>query len=397
MAAGCGEGASPPSHADGPSLDEDACPSFVVPQRMGFRWNKLNHRVSLWSLRLARPDDTCRADALESGCIGGNFSTGEGIGVEDNPSLRYGFQLHDSPEPRPLGAAHRTFEATIDSDGIVEKTVTLQRDALELEHYDRIVPLLGGWEFETDVEPSDDYPDDYDPARGYTMAGIGASVEALDVTETEVQLRYRLRFRPGASDDRIEHNRAVPRARIGAELDVLLIGAPSNRVRTGSTSYELAYETPEPREEPLARAPPEQTRIALSGQSGGPRGIWGLQSFDFQFDAELTCNRDGDCPDGDSCRLETSSCRETYGPPGFYLRELSAALSLRDYDRSSGRAIFDFDGFASNTSDFVSYYPLHSTFTGRMAWFQVEGSADPVRGERSVETGRTSFELDALK
>ncbi len=390
------EGCGGDSESDdaGPTFNRDACASLVAPQRMGFRWETLNHRVSLWSVGLER--DGCKPRSLEAGVVGGNFSTGEGPAISDTPSLKYGFQSYRADSPDPIGVAHRTFASTLGDTRQVEKTVTFQRESLELEHYERIVPILEGFEFRTDVEQSDTYAEDYNPARGYTLAGIGVSVEVVEQSSSRVHLRYRIRFQPGASADRLEHNRAVPKARIGARLEVALIGTPSGRVRTGSTDYELAYEKPEPGEESLERPSAEQARIELSGQSGGPRGFWGLQRFDVQLEADVTCDRNGDCPKGDTCQQSSSQCRQTFGPPGFYMRELTVDLTRESYDAETGRAAFQLEGFASNTSDFVSFYSLRSQVSGRMAWFQVGGAGEPRRFERTFETGRTSFDWASL-
>jgi len=75
------------------------------------------------------------------------------------------------------------------------------------------------------------------------------------------------------------------------------------------------------------------------------------------------------------------------------VRELSVGLRLDEYDRSAGEAQFVLTGFASNTSKFVTFWPMQTAFEGSMHWLQTEGVSGAVRYSREFETGAETFPL----
>jgi predicted small lipoprotein YifL len=376
-----------------PPHDDDACSEFVVPTRLGFRWKALNHRFSAWNQQLDRDGDRrCRAETLEVDHVGGDFSDGN----DEVPRLKYGFRERTGPGPTRVGVARRTIEVSIDTTGVATGSQTLARSDLNLRNYRDVVALVEGFGFQTDVEQSDAYPDDYDPAQGYTMRGIGASVEASADRET-VELDYRLRVEPGTSPDREPHNRAVPHARLQGRLGVLLVGVSDTPVATGSVAYSYQHDKPAAFEEddfsPAARG---KQLLTLQGDPEAGRGVFGIRSFDIELTPDLACSQDGDCPAGETCR-DDGSCTEELGEPGFYLRELTVDLSLESFDESTGEANFLFDGYASNASQAVGFWSMQADVSGDVAWLQTGGSSETHRWESDFETGSTSFELDAME
>jgi len=361
----------------------------VIPQRFGFRWEEVNHRVSKWGLQLTdASEEDCRPRVLRTEVVGGNFSEDD----IDRPTLQYGFQDRTGKTARQFGTARRSLELNIPAAGVASGTETFDRDALDLQHYPRVIALIDGMRFDTDTDQPDSYPDDYNPAHGYTVHGLGASVEATDVSEESVHVSYRLRFEPGASPDREKLNRALEHARVAGRLDVLLVGT-SAPTREGSVATSITHPKPENGTDRRFAPPPEEERlVALEGEPGRPVGLYGLSSFEFELTPQINCEKDGDCPEGEACKSD-GSCTEKYGEPGFYVRELSVGLRLDVYDRSAGEAQFVLTGFASNTSKFVTFWSMQTEFEGSMHWLQTEGVSGAVRYSREFETGAETFPL----
>ena len=90
------------------SCDQDACANFVVPSRIGFKWEKLNHRVSQLKY-VHNPTGECSAESLDVTSVGGDFSTGET--AEDIPYLRYSYQPVEQDGPGIAGAKRDSIEA----------------------------------------------------------------------------------------------------------------------------------------------------------------------------------------------------------------------------------------------------------------------------------------------
>lgn len=384
--AGCGDDASTDSDA-GPRYDEAACADAVVPHRFGFRWELVNHRVSKWDLQLTEAGrEDCRPRMLETEVVGGTFSTDD----SDTPTLKYAFQDRTADSSQRFGTARRSLNLTISPEGVAEGTKTLDRADLNLEHFPRIVAFIDGFRFDTDIEQPESYPEDYNPAHGYTLHGVGASVEIEETSAESIELSYRLRFEPGASPDREKLNRTLAHAQVGGRLDLLLVGT-SSPVQTGSVETTASYPKPDP-QSAFEPPPEEQRRVELEGEPGEPAGIYGISSFDVDLTPQIECSSDSDCPEGETCE-SGGDCTETLGDPGFYLREITVDLELLNYDRAAGEATFLLTGFASNSTDFVAFWPMQTEFTGRMRWIQVGGASGSVRYDRAFETGKTVFPL----
>jgi len=355
------------------TADPLACSSFVVPHQFGFEWTLLNHRVSVWENRLTPlGQDTCMGDALDVTVIGGDFSTGERF--DDDPTVRFGYQPIVQETSGALGASRLSVEITLPPPGLATRHMTIDRTQHHLLAYPTIHALIEGFSFRTDVEQNDDYPDNYDPAHGYTSRGLGIALHVTKVTESEIHLQIDVRFEHGLSD-REKMNEAIPHAQTAAIVDVLLIGSTSAvPVRTGDIQYNLNYPLLDPlSKERFEPASEEQQTLALSGVPGKGAGHFGWTQIDFQ----LAPGEDVD-PDGDH---------------GYYLRSLAAAIDLKQYDNATGVATFLLDGYASNSSQGWSYYPLNHHFSGAMAWFQWKNNTDPVLLNPEVKTGTTNIPL----
>jgi hypothetical protein len=377
----------------GPTSDPEACTSFVVPNRLGYRWDRLNHRISIWETE-HRPDDgSCRANELYGNFVGGDFSTGET--AEDAAFIKYSGQPVDAADSTSFGAARVTVGATIGPDGEVQMTETLSREELNLRNYPHFVTIIEGFAFDTSIEQSDDYPDNYDPAHGYTTRGFGASARIASRSKDSLELAWGLRFEIGASPDRERHNGAIEHAQVAGELDVLIVGVASDElVHTGSKSYTLEYPEPMPLEEQMHDpASADQQRMEMSGKSGAGAGFHGFTAFDFKLSPpnDGTCSTRRDCAGGDLCT--DGQCEGKYGPQGYYIREMTVDMTRESYDDSSGDAVFMVNGFASNSTEFIAFNALHSTFEADVAWVQGVPAQPPVIVDEEFETGETTYDL----
>jgi hypothetical protein len=375
--------------SSGPRFDERACASFVIPTAMGLAWENLNHRISRYAIQLSpAPGEACLAERVETVFIGGDYSTGETL--TDIPRLRWSGTRIAATSPEQMGAARLRLDFLIDAaaGGEATLTETLDRDALHLLHYPHVIALVEGLALRTDVAQAAGYPDDYDPAHGYTSRGIGAELRVVEFDEAEILLEAILRFAHGTSD-RKNMNGAMASALTEGSLDVLLIGLAEAPVE-GSVDYGLEVEVPplmRDVEVPHAPALERQLVLALpaSGAGGGQSGLSGISGLvgwtGFRFELDPV---------------------ETEGA-GYYIRELSLGLNptISAVGGSApGPLLVDVDGYASNASKFVAYYGMRSRFLGHVAWLPLlvtneallEASGSMGLSE-SFETGSASFEL----
>lgn len=382
---GCVNNPGPEANA----WDPDTCTDLAVVQQMGLGWERLNHRVSTWSLGMT-PDE-CRADTLEVTHIGGDFSTGE-IG-SDAPFVKFGWQ-RAQPSPRQMGGARFSIDATVGPEDRVSGVETLSRAELGLLRYPVVVALIDGLQITTDVEQDGDYPERYNPAHGYTVRGFGVDLQVDRVTDSEIDVAWEVHFEPANSPDRPPVNEAIKHAKVGATVDVLLVGVNNAAVRLGGVEYSMQYPMPEPLVDQEIEPPSaEKTAVNLDGVIGAPLGIWGLRSFDFAYRFDGSCETDADCTFADTCE-DDGYCKTGRQEPGEYIREITAGVSLADYDPATGKAKFSLQGYTSNASKFVANFPLEYDFRGGMAWIQVVGANEPQALEESFETGSTTYELD---
>lgn len=353
-----------------PEYDADACTHFIVPQHMGLRWEHRNHRVARWQMLLhPAPGDTCKAENLQVGMAGADDFPGSPFA--DSGRVTFVGQTVAAIGPDPLGAARIRLELDLGQEAELLGEVDLRRTALNLVGYPSVVALVEGLSLSTDGQQATDPQDDSsqtDAAVGYPSQGMGASVRVAALDTATVSLAYSVRFARGTSD-LAATNGGLAAARAGVILDVLLIGSRGLKERRGVVDYELAYDLPTPlRDEPLPHAPGSAKRVILPGDPKKPVGVFGLARFDLRLQAADP-------------------------GAGYYLREVSIGATLERYDAYRGVAHFLIDGFASNASELVAYYPLASHVTAELVWLQGAGFAEEVSVQAPVPAGLSVLRL----
>ena len=143
----------------GPRIDEEPTPALVW-SGWNHTWSMLSHRVSRIRTVL-EPDET-----LSLGIVGGDWSTGESF--SDDVTYRMHYQRITGPG---LLVEHGETPIEVGPDGHATATASTTLTAPDLV-------VLRGFDINTDAEQPDGYPDNYDPAHGYTSRGFGFSVGA---------------------------------------------------------------------------------------------------------------------------------------------------------------------------------------------------------------------------
>jgi hypothetical protein len=364
--------------------DADSCSEIVVPHGFALGWQRFNHRISRWGVGLDHDD--CRASRLNVSHVGGVFSTNPVL--SDQPWVRFRYQKAALDED--VGAARVSLQDVVDSSGAVSGEISIDLAELGLEGFDHYTALLEGIRYDTSIPQGPEYPSLYSPGRGYTIRGLGASVD-VEARGVMGVIDYTIHFEAGPTPERVFMNRTLPYAEIGAELDVLVIGTNADRVTQGAVQYAMQHERPIPfMDTPLPEAEEEVRTASVQGKPDAPRGFYGLRSFHFSLDFDSDCSSNDDCTLG-SCR--DGKCDWGIGQLGEYIREFAVGVQMEEFDPQSGGARFVVDGYTSNASSFLAYYPLNYTFDGSFVWIQAGSGSDTHAIEEDFDTGMTSFPL----
>lgn len=371
------------SEQTNPMWDTNACNQFIVPHAFGIRWENLNHRISEWKIRPSH--EGCRASDLFVRSVGGDFSTGDAFGQTDDPSLTFGYQAVET-DREEVGIARVSLNGTIDPSGTWKARKTFRRSALNLRHYPTITAVLDGVTFDTAVGQPQGYPEAYNPAHGYTVSGFGASARILDVNSIDFTLEVSTTYDAALSNDRPNMNDALPYANIDTSIDVLLVAtSPEVPVISHEHSYDISHPKPKPLEDLEIPDPSiDAQRVAFDGDLS--EGFRGIASFDYRFNFVAECTQDSDCFLTREC-LPTNICR-TDSAYGDYLRELRVELNVEpDSD------VMLFNGYASNSSSFLTFFALRYNFVGEAVWFGADVSSSEQSLSNEFKTGSFSVAL----
>lgn len=366
-----------------PVWDTNACNQFIVPHAFGLSWENLNHRVSEWKIRPSH--EGCRASDLYVRSVGGDFSTGDAFGTTDDPTISFGYQAVEA-DREEVGIARVSMSGAVDSSGVWKATKTFRRSALNLRHYPNVTALVDGVTFDTGVGQPFGYPENYNPEHGYTVRGFGASARVLEVTAIDLTVEVSTKYEAALSNDRPNLNDAIPFATIETSIDVLLVATSDEvPVITNQHSYDIAHPKPKPLEDLEIPEPSiDAQRVAFDGDLS--EGFRGISSFDYTFNFVADCNQDSDCFFGNQC-LPNNTCK-TEAPYGDYLRELRVELNVEpDSD------VMLFNGYASNSSSFLTFFALRYNFVGEAVWFGADVSSTEHTVGGSFKTGSLSVPL----
>ncbi len=267
--------------SDKGDTEEGSVPSAIVWAGWNHTWSKLSHRVSFIQA-IAEPDG-----GLSMGIRGGDWSTGD-TWADD---AAYRMQLQ-RVYGYGLDIVHGETSLTVGPEGVA--TV---EDSAEVTS-EQVVVVLRGFEIETDVAQGADYPDDYDPALGYTSRGFGMEVGGATADGSLVTFDVTAAIRWGPRD-RDDMNAAMPLAETGVRVAWTVIGY------SGAESHISLSDAVD-----LSHSPPYSTQsgLEISTELDGGPGIIGLTAFDLGV-------RDQDG-----------------GPGGDYLRSFGVEAALDDGD-----------------------------------------------------------------
>jgi hypothetical protein len=223
-----------------------------------YDWERLSHRIGLLRVELLQDS------SLELGLLGGDFSTGET--ATDTPFWRVQYDRVVAPDT--------TFqEASASFEVGPEWSATTEVRFSGVEEGGSLVALLQGFRIDPGIEQSADYPE-YNAAYGYTTQGFGFSAGEpfWDSSEVVVPVAATVRWSP---QDRDDMNAAIPHARTGVSVRVLLV---STRGEVALSAFSSSALYPEGFTE--TDQPPLEIPVTLEGPGG--EGFVGWRSFDLQ-------------------------------------------------------------------------------------------------------------------
>lgn len=234
------------------------------PDGSGVVWTGFNYTWDLLSHRIALNEVTVEEDgSLSLALIGGDWSTGSTF--SDVPTYRVRYQ---NVSARGLIIEHGSTELRLGTSG--EATASASISNAQILDMENAIVVLRGYAIDTDIEQSADYPEDYDPALGYTSRGFGFALSELDEAgnfDVDVALRW-------GPQDREDMNNAIEHAQSDVVISWTAIGfsgeLSSERI---SSTVDYPWDPPYTEHEALGAD-------ALPITIGGENGFLGLRSLD---------------------------------------------------------------------------------------------------------------------
>ncbi|MEL6343412.1 MAG: hypothetical protein AAFV53_09770 [Myxococcota bacterium] len=253
--------------------DEDTAeviPEVTGPEREGVVWTGFNYTWDILSHRIALTRTILEADGSYSlGMIGGDWSTGGTF--SDDPLYRV---RHQQVTAQGFAVVHGQTELVVGPDGIGSVTATV-RDETVLSMSEQVV-VLRGFDINTNIEQSAEYPKDYDPALGYTSRGVSFGVSTPTVTDGALEFTVNTEIRWGPQD-RSDMNNAIPHAQTAVVVAWTAIGFEGELNRQTVTET-VAY--------PYEPSYSEHPEVSLPLNSGKAPGVLAIRSFDLVIDAQ---------------------------------------------------------------------------------------------------------------
>ena len=155
-----------------------------------YEWEELSHRIALVHTEL-------HEDATSTmGMIGGDWSTGA---LFSDALL---FRMHQQRVSDPyFRVMNGSSSMVLDADAEQTLTISLEEDVVGV--------ALQGFRISTDMEQPADYPVDYNPAHGYTSAGISCAMKP-DIGQKSAEITVQVDWGP---QDRSVMNEAMLHAK----------------------------------------------------------------------------------------------------------------------------------------------------------------------------------------
>lgn len=217
----------------GTAKDTGASETHHVLAGFNHTWDFLSHRVSLSEVAVDGEG------TVTSGIIGGDFSTGD---------VALDFVRFRVAQSRITGSdvyvGHGSLDLVVGPDGAFSETVTL--DVPGISNASNVTAAFGGFRVATDTAQGSDYPDDYDPALGYTTKGWGFTVgeptmagDTATLTVSGVK-RWALTNDDEDPANRSDMNGAIPFAQTEISIHYTVIGFEGS-LTTGAGSASVDY------------------------------------------------------------------------------------------------------------------------------------------------------------
>ena len=230
-----------------------------------YNWEELSHRVAL-AKTIMNEDGS-----VELGMIGGDWSTGGSFSDYVNYRVRT-----QSISAKGFAVVHGETELIVGPDGSTSGSASVTDETVAGMR--RQLVVLRGFSIDTDTEQTADYPDDYDPALGYTTTGFGFGVSEPEVDGDTLTFDVSASVRWGPQD-RDDVNRAIPHAQTAVRVAWTAIGYRGKaEVETIGATVEQDWDPPFSEHEVLGEG------LLDFSASDEDLEIVGLQSFDLSVE-----------------------------------------------------------------------------------------------------------------
>ena len=253
-------------------------PTHTIWAGWNHTWGMLSHRASYIQVE---PGEEHTA---QSGIVGGDWSTGDTW--SDDVEYRI-HQQHITGE---------VLEVELGSATLIVGPEGTESANVDIDMTDPSLVVLQGFELNTDIDQSEDYPDGYDPALGYTSRGFGMGVSVSG--DGTVDVSASVQWGPR---DRTDMNSAIPFAQTEVTVHfAALSGFSTSEGAHYAGSQDLAHDPPLSAQEGLSEplvwngfgfAGIESFELSLFDTDGGDGGDY-LRSFG----VELAPTEDGRPP-----------------------------------------------------------------------------------------------------
>ena len=353
----------------------------VALQAADWAWEGFNHRVSklgVW------PNLTATGDlqSAELTFVGGDFTTGAIAEDDALVSARWVSMAASQ-------AVWLDIRVMVPSSDELVQQIDISSLGPIWGDSD-VVAALVGMRFDTGVEQLPDYPENYDPALGFTSRGFGVFA-TLEDTRNPDSVEVTIRFEHGLAEDevlRADMNAAMPFAQTEAEIRIVLF-TPANDVPSDRFSHEFQFEQPggPPRfTSALQPEPADELRAFELVPPGAPDGNMVLSGFNLKFfhhcQPDDTCYGLGEC-NGD-CQFQGFA-------PGEYIRRFAVGIETVQCTENPETCQFRFAAHAGNESQGPVFRAMRYEAMGSFSWvadpdaFALEGSAEFPAGTTTVE------------